>query len=205
MLLYVATYPRCGSGVLRHLIGRNFGIGVDSRWDAEPGDRAALARGPDIHSAKTHLPPVADPLPGEKAIQLIRHPGPAIASHYQLHLRTKGFERPVARFIAGQRNTGDWSSYHRAWAASPMPLLRLRFEDVTADPVTAVGRIADFLGRPVPAAISAETLEEAHLRNPMRNPAAPPDAWRQTITGEDMRSLRAMHGGLAAEWGYSLD
>jgi LPS sulfotransferase NodH len=205
MLLYAATYPRCGSGVLRQLLAGNFAIGTDSYWDANPGDRPALAAAAELRSVKTHAPPPVDPLPGEVAIQLIRHPGPTIASHYNLHLRTNGVERPLKRFIAGQRKTGDWTSYHRAWAATAMPVLRLRYEDVTADPASAVHRMAEFLGLPAPAEVAFESLEAAHLRNPARNPAAAPDAWRQLIQGKDLQRLREAHGGLAAEWGYSLD
>lgn len=205
MLLYAATYPRCGSGVLRHLMARNFGFGTDSDWDARPGDRAALAAAPGLRSVKTHAPPPADPLPGERAIQLIRHPGAAIASHYRLHHRGEDRERPLKRFIAGQRKTSDWSSYHRAWAQTSMPVLRLRYEEVTADPAAAVRAMAMFLGLPEPQVIVSESLEEAHQRNPSRNPAAGPDAWRELFQGKDLQRLRDAHGALAAEWGYSLD
>lgn len=205
MLLYAATYPRCGSGVLRHLLSDNFGIGAQSHWTFAPGEREQFAAADAIHAFKTHAPPPADPIAGEMAIQLIRHPGPAIASHFLLNQRTKAGERPLKRFITGQRRTGDWSAYHRAWSEASIPLLRLRFEDVTADPAGAVRRIADFLGRLVPETITSETLEQAHERNPTRNPAASPDAWRSVIQGKDLERLRAAHGPLAAEFGYSFD
>jgi hypothetical protein len=205
MLLYVATYPRCGSGVLRHLLLRNFSIVTESHWDMQPGGRRSLADADAIFAAKTHAPPVADPQPGERAIQLIRHPGPALASHFRLHLDTRGKERPLKRFIAGQRLTGDWTSYHRAWSETSMPLLRMRYEDVTPDPTDAILRIAEFLGLPAPARVDFETLEEAHRRAPMRNPAAPPDAWRALFQGKDLERLREAHGALASEWGYCFD
>jgi hypothetical protein len=205
MLLYVATDPRCGSSVLRSLLLHNFDMLTDSGWDASPRERAALAASAAIHAVKTHRFPVADPLPGEVAIQLIRHPGAAIASHYHLHRRLHGRERPVERFIAGQRNTGDWTSYHRAWATCPMPVLRQRFEDVTADQPAGLRKICAFLGLEVPETIRFVTAEEARRRNPVRNPAAPPDSWRELIRGEDLQKLREAHGALAGEWGYAID
>jgi hypothetical protein len=204
MLLYAATYPRCGSGVLRWLLLANFDISTCSEWAPAPGDRERLAAAGEVHSVKTHAPPPAEPLAGEAAIQLIRHPGRAIASHFLLNQSTKARERPLKRFIAGQRRTGDWTSYHRAWSQTSMPLLRLRYEDVTADPSAAVAEIARFLGRPAPETVVAETPEQAHARNPLRNPAASPDAWRDLIQGKDLERLRKAHQELAAEWGYSL-
>lgn len=206
MLIYLANYPRCGSGVLRWLIRLNFHYGCDSHWDVAPGDRAALAADSALHFVKTHRPPHADYLPGERAVQMVRHPAAALASHFRLfHAANPGKSRPLKRFIAGQRQNGDWSSYHRAWADAPVPFLRLHYEEATREPEAAVRALADFLGLPMPATIAAETAEQAHARNPMRNPNAPPDAWRELFVGKDLTRLLAAHGPLMSELGYVVE
>jgi len=135
----------------------------------------------------------------------VRHPGATLASHFRLfHATNPDKSRPLKRFIAGQRQNGDWSSYHRAWASAPLPLLRLRYEEVTRDPEAAVRALADFLGLPMPEAVTAETAEQAHARNPGRNPNAPPEAWRELFVDKDLDRLLSAHGVLMSELGYGV-
>lgn len=205
MLIYVATYPRCGNGVLHWLILLNFGYATDSSWIDSLADRAALAADPRLHFVKTHSLPHDSYLPGERAVQLVRHPAAAIASHYNLNrARRPDSERPLARFIAGQRKTGDWTGFHRAWAAAPLPFLRLRYEDAVADPEAAVRALSQFLSLPMPAVVRSETAEEAHRRAPGRNPNAGPEAWRRLFDADDLQRLVEAHGELAAELGYVI-
>jgi hypothetical protein len=205
MLIYLATYPRSGSSVLRHLMKLNFGLDTDVMWDVEPGDRAALAASEIALCAKTHAPPLAQYLSGEFAIQLVRHPGRTLASHYRLHHLDPTKARPMKRFIAGQRQTGDWTNYHRAWANAPLPFLRLRYEDVTTDPRPGVQKIADLLGLPMPDQVAGDPPEAAQARNPTRNPIAAPDSWRDLFSVKDMMRLKEAHGELAARFGYGFD
>jgi hypothetical protein len=245
MLIYLATYPRCGAALLRDLISINFGYlsanGYDAdgefpeKWDVtplegepdlqtyasrlNPGARELLLRhnalkrltpelrqklsaDPRLLFVKTHDLPPASPLPGEAAIQFVRHPGPAIVSYWRLEHRRKESLK-LDDFIAGEIMFGSWTDYHRAWERAAMPVLRLRYEDVLADQVAAIKAIARFLQIAPPAKPRPMPLSAATERNPSRNPGDGPDGWRQRTTLQQRRAIWRHHGKLAYRYGYT--
>lgn len=245
MLIYQATYPRCGAAFLRDLISINFGYlsangypsadAFPEKWDvaplegepdlqtyasrATPGQRELLLRHDALNRltpalreklaaeprrlfVKTHdLPPDAA-FPGEKAIQFVRHPGPAIVSYWRLeHARKESLL--LDDFIAGDAQFGSWSDYHLAWERAPLPVLRLRYEDVLADQVAAIEMIADFIGIPAPACPKPMPLAAATARNPSRNPGEGLDGWRRRATAAQRATIWRKHGMLAYRYGYT--
>ena len=245
MLIYQATYPRCGAAFLRDLISINFGYlsanGYDSdatfpeKWDVAPHEgepalltyrsranpeqrelllrhgaldaltpqlRARLAADPHRLFVKTHGPPPDDPLPGEAAIQFVRHPGPAIVSYWRLEHRRKESLK-LDDFIAGDCMFGSWSEYHAVWQDAQMPVLRLRYEDVLADQIAAVNAIARFLGVPAPPKPRPMPLSAAIERNPSRNPGEGLDGWRRRTTAAQRQDIWRRHGALAYRFGYT--
>jgi hypothetical protein len=183
-----------------------FGLETDSDWDMRGGDREALAASNAIHLVKTHQFPPATPLAGERAIQMIRHPAAATASQYRLFKATKPRERPLKRFIVGHIQSGlNWSSLYECWHETAMPFICFRYEDAYVAPFPIVAHIADFLGLPQPERPVAERPEEASARNPIRNPAAGPDGWRDVIDTRNHDRLIHAHAVTARRFGYVLD
>lgn len=245
MLIYQATYPRCGAAFLRDLISINFGYlsanGYDSdatfpeKWDvaplegepalltyfsrSNPGQRELLLRHGALEALTPHLREkvAADPrrlfvkthglpperaLPGEAAIQFVRHPGPAIVSYWRLEHRRKE-SLLLDDFIAGDCMFGSWSEYHSTWERAQMPVLRLRYEDVLADQIAAVKAIARFLGVPTPPQPRPMPLAAAIERNPSRNPGEGMDGWRRRTTAAQRQEIWRQHGTLAYRYGYT--
>ncbi|HET9231830.1 MAG TPA: sulfotransferase domain-containing protein [Vitreimonas sp.] len=243
MLIYQATYPRCGAAFLRDLISINFGYlsgnGYDSdhtfpeKWDVTPLEgepdlqtykrpgseerqlllrhgalkaltpelRQRLAADPRLLFVKTHELPPERAFPGEVALQFVRHPGPTIVSYWRL----MNVKKPVDLddVIEGRAMFGSWTAYHDAWERAPMPLMRLRYEDVLADQDAAIHAIAGFLALPAPARIRHMPMSAATSRNPSRNPGEGLDGWRRRTTGAQRQEIWRRHGSLAYRYGYT--
>jgi hypothetical protein len=227
MLFYVATYPRCGSGVIRNALSRNFGMPVSNGYAAvtdrqptadpdldravghpmvkepalerlTPEVRERLAALPDRLFVKTHERPFDAWFPGEHAIQMVRHPGAAIVSHQRL-----SGKRSLDDHIGGKCYAGSWSAYHRAWREAAVPTCRLRYEDVYAQPDLLLRGLERFTGLPI-VDRHVETAAEATARNPERNPGLGLDGWRSLVSDEQRRAIVETHGPEAAEHGYDL-
>jgi hypothetical protein len=225
MLVYVATYPRSGSGVLRSALLRNFGYMTANGYAAvnavqpdadpdlvgfgghrmvaepalqrlDPETRKRLAALPEPLFVKTHERPYDEWFPGEVAIQMVRHPGATMTSFYNLKRQAS----PDVRLEKFLRRT-DWADYHRAWLAAGLPVLRLRYEEMYDDPVL-VDHLAAFL-KLDPIASRLESSKDAHLRNPERNPGWGVDGWRVQLTPAIEERLWEINGEVAARLGYS--
>ena len=243
MLVYVATYPRCGSAILRETIRLNWqhataNLYTSASWPEEvvilPSARPEftpyrykdgpvrrmlaspcrrllthdlrqrLADSPDYFFFKTHEAPPTDPIDGEVAVQLVRHPAAAITSQWKLHGATHDDCPPLAHFAEGSDTGGRWDRYHLAWGAAGMPLFRRRFEDVVQSPLDLVSGLADFLKLPHPEHPTVMTAEEAKARNPVRNPSRGPDGWMEQVSVAQLVKLWNRHKMVAKEMGYGM-
>jgi hypothetical protein len=178
----------------------------DAHRRLTPELRAELAAEANLFFVKTHEPPLASYLPGETAIQMVRHPGGACASY--LHMLMNFHPDKVISLSEILRGVGvpggGWSSYHHAWRAASLPVLRLRYEDLLVDQAPAVRAMARFLGVDLQGDVIQWTLEEARAANPKRNPGAGLDGWRKDFSQDDFAILRHLHGSVAAQFGYDL-
>lgn len=197
MLVYVATYPRCGNSFLRNTIGAN--------WSAEfhqQADREAMIASPALHLVKTHGRPPTSFLPGEKVVQLVRHPGAAIASQFRMKQKFGVKPRPIEDFIEGKAAGGRWDEYHSEWGKIEAPLWRWRYEDAVADPVAMIESLRQFLDlEPAPPALF--TIDQANAANPDRNPGAGLDGWTQQVSPEISSRIWLEHGAEAKRHGYT--
>lgn len=228
MLVYVATYPRCGNALLRDLIRENWlYLTANGYGPNPPPDHPALARfiplnrprlpghaleyltddnrertaaAPEWYFVKTHELPFAKYFPGENVIQSVRHPGAAIFSHWRMKQQSAP-DATLEQFIQGQR-FGSWSAYHKAWRNASAPLLRFRFEDILADQERAVRALAEFLGFDVPEKIERSSLEAATARNPLRNPGHGVGGWLKHLSFDERRAVWEAHGEEAVRFGY---
>lgn len=243
MLVYVATYPRCGSAILRDTIHLNWGHATSNLYAAgswpepfsilpseipgftpyryadgpvrqmlaspsrdllTPQVRRRLAGSASRFFVKTHENPPSDPIEGEVAVQLARHPAAAITSQWKLHGATHEECPPLAHFSEGCDTGGRWDRYHRAWDEAGMPLFRRRFEDVLASPFELVREMGDFLRLPQPASPRIMTAESAKARNPLRNPIRGADGWLEQISAGDLMRIWNRHKISAREMGYGM-
>ncbi len=169
-----------------------------------PELRGMLAADDDLYLVKTHEPPPADPIDGEIAVQLVRHPAAAIVSQHRLHQMTHETSPPLAHFYEGCDTGGRWDKYHMEWANSPMPLMRMRFEDVITGRIDLVARLAAFLKLPTPDNPQVMSQKAAHERDPKRNPVHGVDGWFEHIRVGDLMRIWNIHKGAAEDMGYGM-
>ena len=263
MIIYIATYPRCGNSWLRLMIGMNWrfltsngyhedyaslsaaleNFSLDSvpvedvvgavpaslkdqlvtyrppntdevRLLVKPGclaflddeARDFLAALPHKILVKTHDHPPENPRPGEIAVQMVRHPGAAIASYYRMErdfgIEGNGFPS-LASMIKGQCNYGSWKDYHEAWLNTSMKLLRVTYEDAHADELGVSSTIGEFLGLDG-GPTRAGFFDARNAAAPKRYPGGTVDGWIKNFDPDHLRLLRATHKQAANALGYSI-
>lgn len=166
MIIWLASYPRSGSHLLRMILQRCFDLGSYEIYqgqgepvnaeeaallglrqfpDASAEDFLARARkSPDLFLVKTH-----DPIPdGDTCIYVVRDGRAAIASYERYLADVGGLPLTVPDIIAGRAPYGTWHDHVAAFAArDEARTLMLRYEDLASDR-PPLERIADFIGKP---------------------------------------------------------
>lgn len=116
---------------------------------------------------------------------------------------------------------GSWSGHGGSWLAAPLPRLTLRYEDMVADPLTSLGRIAAFCGLEAsPEAVARAVERSSFARLAAREsisgfrerPAGMErffrsgrvQQWRQDLTRAQVARIERDHGALMARLGYEL-
>ena len=223
MIVYVATWPRCGNSVLRDLLWLNWGITVTDPYMPSSGletwrrimtakhgividaiepqifsmgpmvglvpgwldwltdeRRAELAADTNTYYLKTHEPPFAAYLPGERVVQMVRHPLPACWSWHRL---SDEQGRAIAPEVLATRGNGatllGYVAFHERWLAAAVPTIRLTYERHVETPLATVRTIGAYLRLPLerPRVASFATMNSV---NPMRYRAGAVAGWRGT-------------------------
>jgi hypothetical protein len=114
-----------------------------------------------------------------------------------------------------------WSDHVESWLAAPFPVHLMRYEDLLADPHTAIGGLAAFLGMPFDARTIAATVEattfsrlqmqerQVGFNEKPRFAAAffregTSDGWRRTLTASQAERIVAAHGVVMQRLGYDV-
>lgn len=167
-----------------------------------PELRAELGALPEVVFVKTHELPPAEPVAGECAIQLVRHPAAALLSEMKLANAMKpDRQRELNYFVDGLSNFGSWSDYHNAWGATSMPLLREHFERAVDDPQAFILKLAEFT-KLQPVALTSVSAQDANARNPVRNPTKGKSGWQADISCADLAHIWERHGETAKAFNY---
>ena len=206
--IWLASYPRSGSTLLRLMLWHGFALPSTSVYPRDLGGNAALARevghfecgaavpdgsaeGPLL--VKTHGPP---PDSGA-AIYLVRDGREASVSLW----RFKGRQDSLRAVIGGVLPAGTWAAHVRAWDPLARPdTLLLRYEEMVSDPPSALESIGTFLGRPVRSTRLPGRAALAALDG--RWVCAVPSDWSRDASPRDGRLFDAVNGGALATLGY---
>ena len=248
MIVYVATWPRCGNSVLRDLFWLNWSVTVTdpymppsglATWQrimtakhgivVDPDEpqifllgakvgllpgwlhwlteerRTQLAAESSTYYLKTHEPPFERYLPGERVVQMVRHP---LAACWSWHCLTKEQKahRPIppeALATRGHAGLPGYVDFHERWLRAEVPLVRFTYEAHAKRPDATVRTIGAYLGLPVdrPRVASFTTMKSV---NPMRYRAGRVAGWQ----GTDEQALAVWEacGDVAMRLGYpSID
>lgn len=224
MIVWIASYPRSGNTFLRIILRDVFEIETYSIYDeteetcpvvssssGQAGDdhdpsvgRAfdwkSHAERRELDLVKTHHPP----FDSGRAIYLIRDGRQSIASYYH-YLRDIAHEDvSLVDVIAGFANFGSWGDHARAWSPRSRPeTMLIRFEELVADPVSHLPRLAEFLGVQ-PRNGRIPTFEDLHRIAPKFFRSGRTDSWESLFSPDDLALIEALHGDVFAEYDYPL-
>ena len=168
------------------------------------------------------------------AVHLIRNPLD-VAVSWAFYVDEEGFADSVAYLNARKSYLGgagsdelrqwlfDWSGHVESWAGAPFPVLTVRYEDLLADTVSWLGKIASFLRldgasdrprleRAVAHSAFARLQEnerregffgrQLHSLSPFFRSGVAGD-WRRHLSAAQVREVLAAHGAAMARFGYS--
>ena len=163
MIIWLASYPRSGSTLLRTLVYQTMGLGSysdelgeipitdaayyyehltipDDRWDQFYRDATAS---PNTYLVKTHLPP----RDSQPAIYVLRDGRNALTSYAHFHRdMQEGSEVSLLDLVLGIDYYGTWAEHHRVWMARPGSMLAISYESMMQSPEMLLPQIADFIG-----------------------------------------------------------
>jgi Sulfotransferase domain len=164
-LIWIASYPKSGNTWVRFLtcnllFGRQHTAASLSALAPDVHEMAAASEAGAAGLLKTHFAYSAE-LPQAArtvaAIYVVRHPADVLASNFFYSLRSSAqadtspaaFDAYVEAFIAERGDPrwlelgmGRWDDHVRSWLHAPFPVLRIRYEDLTSDPLGSGSSIA---------------------------------------------------------------
>ena len=146
----------------------------------------------------------------QRAILLVRHPLKVVTSFWHFVLANERQDRsvPASTFttfsriwdVFISRVGAAWGSFHRFWLTRPLPLLVLRYEELTSDRAAVLQRLYDFLyaGGAADAAPALRRLECMKAQGasapsyytPRAHAAAEADIFTANQTRRLLQSLR---------------
>lgn len=123
-----------------------------------------------------------------------------------------------------RQRTGDWSGHVESWTRAPFPVLVLRYEDLLADTVGVLARLARFLKldgaddatklRRAVEFSSFARMQEAESQHGFKE--RPPvmrqffrsgrvGDWRRHLTATQAWAVLEAHGSVMSAWGYDCE
>jgi hypothetical protein len=169
-IVWIASYPKSGNTWVRFmacnlLYGPQDSAAALNTLAPDIHEMAATVGSAPASLLKTHfgfspLLPHVDQTAA--AIYVVRDPADVLASNFfysqrsgpQFDASPEGFDRYVDAFIEHrgdprwiERGMGSWEDNVRSWLTSPLPfpVLKIRYEDLAADPDTACEALAGIL------------------------------------------------------------
>lgn len=180
----LVSYPKSGSTWLRfllaHLLTGREADYATIRASVPPlghhrGTPATLTDGGRL--VRSHEPLTGRRPPGQPVLYLVRDPRDVCLSYFN-HRRRQGYDEDLPAFVGGflagrVDGYGPWPRHVDAAltleASRPGRFLRVRYEDLRADPVPMLGGVARFLGvdddvERIEVALAANTRERMRAK-----------------------------------------
>jgi hypothetical protein len=204
-ILWLASYPRSGNTFFRTILYQCFSIRSGSFYPRDVSPALAPLVGHverdetgnlqfgrfELQAMKTHEPP-SDHAP---AIYVVRDGRPVVVSMWEFYQRSV----PLADIIRGSK-FGTWSQHLRAWRPVTRPqTLLIRYEEMTADPKSAIDAVGEFLKREpvrysIPSRQEIAALDGQWVR-------APSD-WRNHLHGAELELFDQINGQAMRTYRY---
>lgn len=187
MIIWIASYPRSGNGLLRTILNQQFGLSSTSDEVAAykdtlenlPTTASALGyseisenfeefyrlanNSNDIKLIKTHKPPIDT----NKAIYIVRDGRKAYLSYAKFHSTFNSKNaRSLLNLVLGLDFYGGWSEHFRHWSDAPNSRLLLRYEDLLDPSQETLEKISFFLGVACPTKNWINPFAKLHEEHP---------------------------------------
>ncbi len=224
MLIWVASYPRCGNRLIRTALSAGWGFDGPSVFDAAERARAEgkrrlpnPKRDPQIKACredigpnflKTHL--LAHAGSKDRALLLIRDGRDSLVSYaHFMHqrpalARQRTYEQILLWLIErGGGDFGSWSQSVDAWTGRSAPTEIVRFERLRQDPLgiarEGVGLLGVDLGEP---AGEMQSLERMREEDPSVVRSGRVGTWRREMPAAAVERFAQLHGETLVRLGY---
>lgn len=163
MIVWLASYPRCGNTLLRTVLKQCFGLlsyfdesqgeGLSPKTLATFGHAVVegawadfyqkAAQSNDIVGIKTHLPP----RDAYKTIYVVRDGRSAIVSYWHFHQAYHGeAKRSLLDLALGIDAYGSWAEHYKNWGPPREDTMIVRYEDLVKASPQLLERIAAHIG-----------------------------------------------------------
>ncbi len=207
--IWLASYPRSGSTLLRIVLWRCFALPSTSVYRDDLGGNAVLEAHAGHYEAGAALPPGTAPgaprlvkthgapRDAAPAIYVVRDGRAATVSLWEYG----GRRRSLRDVAAGATFAGPWGAHVERWRAwERRDTLLLRYESMAADLPATLAALSGFLGRPalgrtLPDRRALAAADGRWVR------AAPCD-WRAALGPSELRLFDAVNGATMARLGY---
>jgi len=182
MIIWLASYPRSGSTLLRTILHQTMGlgsygddlgvkeVGLTDAAKAEFGDiplstswnkfYKKASDDSDIYLVKTHLPPRDD----QPVVYIVRDGRQSTLSYWNYHKQFhQDHSTGLMDLILGHDYYGGWSEHYTNWFSSGnRKILLLRFEELVHATPEIIQKLADFIGHQGPVRDWANIFDQLH-------------------------------------------
>jgi hypothetical protein len=170
--------------------------------------RKYLAEDKEIYFVKTHFHLPAITFPGERVLQIIRHPGATLWSFYKFFQERQGRnDVTLQSVIMGKHDFGDWSEYYTHFKAiEPQlsgKLLMVRYEELAKSESEVCERMAQFFNLPIVDGVF-RPFEFYKQKRPQVARSGTVSGWEQNFSQADWDLLIERHGKMMEAMGYSM-
>jgi hypothetical protein len=209
--VFLVSYPKSGNTWTRFLIANllypekcpDFSNIDQIIPEPETSSTRSLAKVPRPRILKSHE--YFDPR-YRRIIYIVRDPRDVVLSQYHFHMKRRRIdenypvERFVERFVAGETSTyGSWDENVAGWLATRYNtpgFLLLRYEDMMADTVRELAKIASFLGIEADATRLSRAVEQCSAERMREQEKKQSPKWSLTRnTRQDIPFVRTARSG----------
>ena len=171
-----------------------------------PKNRRKLAVDPNYFFVKTHSLPYQEYFNDEYVIQIVRHPSLVFESYFNLVNGNSNKYTTLDEVIMGKVAFGSWSEWHQHWEqiipALQNQFLRLRFEDILANPTQACEQIKELIGLNYDSEQKLTSFEKLHQQNPNYYRSGNTEKEKPSYNLDQIALLQKLHGVTIAQLGY---
>lgn len=170
--------------------------------------RARLAAEKTLYFVKTHELPYRRFWPGEKVVQIVRHPGPVIRSYSNLSSNGPNIKvrRTVEDIIEGRVTYKTWNEYHRQWQDTAARLghryAMVYYEAAAENPLVLCEAIQRLTGLPYRQPDSAKQFEQLQSSNPVYYRFGSNRDWESYFTREQVARIYEINTPMMKHFKY---